>query len=150
MPGVAGNCLLNCAFLCTVTGRYADAATVWAAMHVHARHLTGLPSGARIDEQAQSTIRQALGPDRVRAAEERGAAMSLDTAAEYALMLTAPPPPAAAGDSGLGGSGDWSVSSAMVMRAFARSRRALPVTTSASGSAMRVIWGTAVSVLVTR
>jgi DNA-binding CsgD family transcriptional regulator len=39
-----------------------------------------------------------LGPARVRAAEQRGAAMSLDTAAEYALMLTAPaPPPAAAG-----------------------------------------------------
>ena len=103
MPGVAGNCLLNCAFLCTVTGRYADAATVWAAMHVHARHLTGLPSGARIDEQAQSTIRQALGPDRVRAAEERGAAMSLDTAAEYALLLTAPAPSAAAAGPGLGG-----------------------------------------------
>ena len=43
--------------------------------------------------------RQALGPDRARAAEERGAAMSLATAAEYALMLTAsgPPPPPAPG-----------------------------------------------------
>jgi DNA-binding CsgD family transcriptional regulator len=34
--------------------------------------------------------RQALGAGRARAAEERGAAMSLATAAEYALMLTAP------------------------------------------------------------
>ena len=33
---------------------------------------------------------QALGPARARAAEDRGAAMSLATAAEYALMLTAP------------------------------------------------------------
>ena len=36
--------------------------------------------------------RQALGPARARAAEERGAAMSLATAAEYALLLTAPGP----------------------------------------------------------
>ncbi len=34
--------------------------------------------------------RRALGPDRMRAAEERGAAMSLATAAGYALLLTAP------------------------------------------------------------
>ena len=37
--------------------------------------------------------RQALGPGRARAAEDRGAAMSLATAAEYALMLTDPGPP---------------------------------------------------------
>jgi DNA-binding CsgD family transcriptional regulator len=38
-----------------------------------------------------------LGPARTRAAEQRGAAMSLDTAAEYALMLTSlgPAKPAA-------------------------------------------------------
>ena len=41
--------------------------------------------------------RKALGPDQARAAEDRGAAMSLPTAAEYALLLTAPgsPQPAA-------------------------------------------------------
>jgi DNA-binding CsgD family transcriptional regulator len=41
--------------------------------------------------------RRTLGPDRARAAGERGAAMSLATAAEYALLLTAagPQPPAA-------------------------------------------------------
>jgi len=43
-------------------------------------------------EEALRTIRQVLGPARVRAAEQRGAAMSLDTAAEYALMLTSPGP----------------------------------------------------------
>ena len=37
--------------------------------------------------------RQALEPDRARAAEDRGTAMSLATAAEYALMLTDPGPP---------------------------------------------------------
>jgi DNA-binding CsgD family transcriptional regulator len=36
--------------------------------------------------------RQALEPDQVRAAEERGAAMTLATAAEYALLRTAPGP----------------------------------------------------------
>jgi DNA-binding CsgD family transcriptional regulator len=54
-------------------------------------------------EEALRAVRQALGPDRVRAAEQRGAAMSLDTAAEYALMLTAPAAPPAAAGPGLGG-----------------------------------------------
>ena len=36
--------------------------------------------------------RQALGSGRARAAEDRGAAMSITTAAEYALMLTDPGP----------------------------------------------------------
>jgi DNA-binding NarL/FixJ family response regulator len=36
--------------------------------------------------------RQTLGPDRARAAEDRGAAMNVATAAEYALMLTTPSP----------------------------------------------------------
>src|SRR5215472_17704603 len=65
--------------------------------------MTPPPSARRAD--ALRVILQALGPDRMRAAEERGAAMSLATAAEYALMLTAPaPPPGAAGPGlGLGG-----------------------------------------------
>ena len=48
----------------------------------------------------QDALREAgrvLGPDRARAAEERGKAMSLATAAEYALMLTAPAPAPLAG-----------------------------------------------------
>jgi predicted ATPase/DNA-binding CsgD family transcriptional regulator len=99
--------LWPCGLLCAATGRHAEAATVWAALDVHTRQ-QGLdhdtPAGARRQEEALSMIRQALGPDRMRAAEQRGAAMSLDTAAEYALMLTAPaPPPAAAKGPGLGG-----------------------------------------------
>ena len=52
----------------------------------------------RREEQLRQA-RQVLGPGRARAAEDRGAAMSLATAAEYALMLTdpGPPPPAAPG-----------------------------------------------------
>ena len=47
-------------------------------------------------EEQQRQARQALGPGRARAAEDRGAAMSLATAAEYALMLTDPGPPRSA------------------------------------------------------
>jgi DNA-binding CsgD family transcriptional regulator len=99
-----GNGLWNCALLCTATRRYAEAATVWAAEDAYAREqgISNTSADARRREDALSTIRQALGPDRVRAAEERGASMSLDTAAEYALMLTAPAPPPAAAGAGLG------------------------------------------------
>ena len=58
------------------------------------------PSGLRTRLRCEPLreARQALEPDRARAAEERGAAMSLATAAEYALMLTVPDPqPAEAG-----------------------------------------------------
>ena len=100
--------LWYCAFLCAATARHAEAATVWAALAVHARH-----QGATVDstveetrrrEEALSKARQALGPASVRVAEERGAAMSLDTAAEYALMLAAPAPalPATVAATGLG------------------------------------------------
>jgi predicted ATPase/DNA-binding CsgD family transcriptional regulator/transcriptional regulator with XRE-family HTH domain len=92
---VAANGLFFCASLCTATGRYAEAATVWAAQDVHARQqgLLATSPGARMREEALRTIRQVLSPARVRAAEERGAAMSMATAAEYALLLTDPGPP---------------------------------------------------------
>ena len=103
---VAYDGLWYCGLLCTATGRYAEAATLWAAQDVHTRQqglIGGPPGDAHRREGPLSTIRQALGPDRVRAAEQRGAAMSLDTAAEYALMLTAPARPPAAAGPGLGG-----------------------------------------------
>ena len=103
---VAANGLWHCALLCTATGRYAEGATVWAAGDAYCRQqgiTGGLPEDVRREEEALRTIRQALGSDRARAAEQRGAAMSLDTAAEYALMLTGPvPPPSAAAGPGLG------------------------------------------------
>ena len=52
-------------------------------------------TGMRRREDALRQARRALGPDRARAAEQRGAAMSPATAAEYVLMLTAPGPPPA-------------------------------------------------------
>ena len=50
----------------------------------------------RWEEQLREA-RQALGPGRARAAEERGAAMSMATAAEYALHAHRPRPSAAGG-----------------------------------------------------
>jgi DNA-binding CsgD family transcriptional regulator len=102
------NGLWYCASLCTATGRHADGVALWEAYAVHARH-HGLsddtPGDVRRREEALEGARLALGPVRFRAAQERGAAMSMDTAAEYALLLTVPAqaPPATASGSGLGG-----------------------------------------------
>jgi non-specific serine/threonine protein kinase len=95
-----------CGYLCALTGRRAEAVTVWAAVVVlQGREGFSVPSHPDLPEgwfQRQEPLREArraLGPARAPAAEERGAAMSLATAAEYALMLTAagPQPPAADG-----------------------------------------------------
>src|ERR1035438_9081289 len=95
-----------CGYLCFMTGRCAEAVTVWAAVVV----LQGtegfsvpshpdLPEGWLQRQEPLREARRALGPAQARAAEERGQAMSLATAAEYALMLTAagPQPPDADG-----------------------------------------------------
>ena len=86
--------LYGCGFLCAATGRPAEAVTIWAA-EAALTHQAGdpdHPAWIRLREEPLRAARQALGPDRTRAAEERGAAMSLVTAAEYALLLTAPGP----------------------------------------------------------
>jgi predicted ATPase/DNA-binding CsgD family transcriptional regulator len=100
-----------CGYLCAWTGRSAEAVTVWAAVVVLQGHEgfsapshPDLPEGWFERQDPLREARRALGPDRARAAEERGRAMSLATAAEYALMLTAadrPPPAAAPGLDGL-------------------------------------------------
>jgi DNA-binding CsgD family transcriptional regulator/tetratricopeptide (TPR) repeat protein len=85
-----------CGHLCAATRRPAEAITVWAA----ASALSGpwpLPYEFRNlaeREELQRNAREQLGPAGARAAGERGAAMSLATAAEYALLLAAAQPPA--------------------------------------------------------
>ena len=93
-----------CGYLCAATGRCAEAVTVWAAYAALFRHegFPEVPPDARRRQEPLRKARQALGPARARAAEERGAAMSLATAAEYALMLTAPGPQQPAGGAGTG------------------------------------------------
>ena len=86
--------LSQCGSLCAATGRAAEALTLWAACAAVDRHLGGTDPPwleTRQEEQLRQA-RPALGPDRARAAEDRGAAMSIATAAEYALMLTDPGP----------------------------------------------------------
>ena len=57
-----------------------------------ARRVAASDTDARRKDDALHHARQALGPDRARAVGQRGAAMSLATAVEYALLLTAPEP----------------------------------------------------------
>jgi predicted ATPase/DNA-binding CsgD family transcriptional regulator len=85
-----------CGYLCALTGRRTEAVTVWAAVVVlQGREGFSVPSHPDLPEgwfQRQEHLREArraLGPAQAPAAEERGQAMSLATAAEYALMLTA-------------------------------------------------------------
>jgi len=93
-----------CGYLCALTGRPAEAVTVWAAVAAPEREGFSAPSHPDLPEglfqrqQALREARQALGPAKTQAAEDRGSAMSMATAAEYVLMLTAaaPKPPAVA------------------------------------------------------
>jgi DNA-binding CsgD family transcriptional regulator len=93
-----------CGYLCALTGRTAAAVTIWAAVVALGREGFSVPSRPDLPEgwlQREGPLREArtaLGPAQTQAAEERGNAMSMATAAEYVLMLTAPDPqpPAAA------------------------------------------------------
>jgi predicted ATPase/DNA-binding CsgD family transcriptional regulator len=90
-----------CGYLCAATQRHAEAVTVWAAMSALGVRWP-LPFPWLTADRREGLLREArvlLGDARARAAERRGAAMSLATAAEYALMLaTAGPQPSAAAD----------------------------------------------------
>jgi predicted ATPase/DNA-binding CsgD family transcriptional regulator len=96
-----------CGYLCAWTGRPAEAVTIWAAVVELGREGFRVPSHPDLPEgwfQRQEPLRearQALGPARTQAAEERGSAMSLATAAEYVLMLTAAGPQAPVAAPGL-------------------------------------------------
>jgi predicted ATPase/DNA-binding CsgD family transcriptional regulator len=87
-------CTIEGGHLCAATGRWAEAVTLWAAYATsrgddHATNPYGDHDGQRATE--------ALGPDGIRAAHDRGAAMSLETAAEFVTVIFAPGPPARPG-----------------------------------------------------
>jgi non-specific serine/threonine protein kinase len=86
----------SCGHLCAATGRPGEAVTVWAAMSALSDPwpLRPWPRNMAVRENLLRKARQLLGPAGTRAAEKRGAAMSLAAAAEYALMLAAAQPPA--------------------------------------------------------
>jgi hypothetical protein len=132
--GDALEVLDRCGYLCAATGRYAEAVTVWAASAAFFRH-EGYPEAPPYTRRRHEPLRQArqaLGLARTRTAEERGAAMSMDTATEYALMLTAPGPRQPRRRRGRAGSapgnGSWSPWSARA----APTPRSPPSCTSAS------------------
>ena len=99
MWGTILNVLYVCGHLCVATGRPADAITAWAADDTLGRQGGIAWQDAEIQrrEDALRQARQALGPDRARAAGQRGGAMSLATAADYVLLLTDADPVPAAG-----------------------------------------------------
>ena len=112
--------LSQCGELCAATGRAAEALTLWAACAAAGQREepTDLPWFAPRWKEQMRQARQLLRPGRARAAEDRGAAMSLAAAAEYALMLTDPGPlPSAAP-----GSGQLSAREQDLVRLVARGR----------------------------
>jgi DNA-binding CsgD family transcriptional regulator len=88
------DCLEGCGHLCAVTGRPAEAVTMWAALAALLAQDIGTDVPALVRRRAEPlrAARLALGPELTRAAEDRGAAMSRATAAQYALLLTTPEP----------------------------------------------------------
>jgi predicted ATPase/DNA-binding CsgD family transcriptional regulator len=86
------NSLDGCGHLCTATGRPAEAVTMWAAHAAICRQegYADWPTEVRLRQQPLRQARQVLGSAQTRAAEERGAVMSIAAAADYALLLTSP------------------------------------------------------------
>jgi predicted ATPase/class 3 adenylate cyclase/DNA-binding CsgD family transcriptional regulator len=103
------NCLDLCGDLCAATRRWREAITVWAAWAA-VRQATWMQGESQSDgpaseeEQHQEPLRkarEALGLTLAGAAEERGAAMTAATAAEYAQLLVTEKPDEPAATPGL-------------------------------------------------
>jgi predicted ATPase/DNA-binding CsgD family transcriptional regulator len=84
------DCFNSCGHLCAATQRWADAVTMWAAYASSLKRLglADLPDAEERRREPMRKAEQALGPDRTRAAQERGTGMTLTTAAELAIILT--------------------------------------------------------------
>jgi predicted ATPase/DNA-binding CsgD family transcriptional regulator len=94
-----------CGFLCAAGRRPEEALTIWAA---HAAFLTAyglfdVPADAARRHDVLARCSQATGAERAHAAERRGTTMTLATAAEYALLLTAAGQPARQPTAGVSG-----------------------------------------------
>jgi predicted ATPase/DNA-binding CsgD family transcriptional regulator len=96
-------CLDKCGHICAATGQYEEAITLWAAFEARRQdyEIMELPDMVTYREEPLRKARHALGPARTRAASERGAAMTLQAADEYAAMLAAPGPREPSEPSGL-------------------------------------------------
>jgi predicted ATPase/class 3 adenylate cyclase/DNA-binding CsgD family transcriptional regulator len=96
------NILHRCGYLCAQTRRPAEALTAWAADAAFSER-EGFFGGTGADRHLKSVreTRAGLAAAEAAAAQDRGAAMSMATAAEYVLLLTAPSRPATALDQAL-------------------------------------------------
>jgi len=82
-------CLDLCGYLCAAKSQWADAVTIWAAFSACLEEEGSVDpplSGQRRQERLQKAS-LALGAAQIQAAGERGAAMTLQTAVEFALMV---------------------------------------------------------------
>jgi predicted ATPase/DNA-binding CsgD family transcriptional regulator len=77
-------------FLCAATGQYAEAVTLWSALAAQnqANDLADTLEGEHRRDKPLREARDALETRQVRAAEERGAAMTLPAAVQLAVMTT--------------------------------------------------------------
>jgi predicted ATPase/DNA-binding CsgD family transcriptional regulator len=80
----------ECGYLCALTGRYAEAVTLWSARDVHsqASGLADTPFETRRREAPSAEARRSLGERQYRTAHDRGAALTLTAAVELAVMMT--------------------------------------------------------------
>jgi predicted ATPase/DNA-binding CsgD family transcriptional regulator len=95
------DCLRQCGDLCTAGQRWDDAVTMWSAhLALLADYSAADPGSPDVlgatmikmpDTGGIAQARAALGPARFEAADHRGRAMALDTAAQFALLLSAKP-----------------------------------------------------------
>jgi DNA-binding CsgD family transcriptional regulator len=87
-------CLDLAACLCAARDQWAEAVTIWTAFQagLEAEGLADLPMNAERRQDLLRRADQVLGPGHTRTASERGAAMSLQAATEFALLLVPPSP----------------------------------------------------------
>ena len=85
-----GNCVDEAGYQCAAAGRWAEAITLWAAYAASLRQdgLAEVPHEADRRKEPMRRALAALEPAKARAAEQRGAAMTLNTIAELAAMIT--------------------------------------------------------------
>jgi predicted ATPase/DNA-binding CsgD family transcriptional regulator len=82
-------CLDLCAHWCAARGRQAEAVTLWAAFqaHLEANGSADTPLAAQRRRPPLAQATAALGSARTQEARQRGAAMTIQTAAEFARMV---------------------------------------------------------------
>jgi predicted ATPase/DNA-binding CsgD family transcriptional regulator len=93
------DCLDLCGHLCATAGHWAEAVTMWAAFAARLAEdgTIDMPQSVKEREEPMRRAVRALDPAELRLAQERGAAMTLTTAAEFAALLAAQTVPEPAG-----------------------------------------------------